>query len=77
MTERKLIVDLEVCCLGHFAGFVSSKYCHANITLFTATLSRHGIRADPNSTLCITYPMAVLTKESLVHMMVCVEVITT
>ena len=27
------------------------------------------IHADPNSTLCITYPMAVLTKESLVRMM--------
>ena len=59
----------------HLAGFVSSEYYQTKIILFTATFSRLVIHADPNSVLCITYPMAELTKVSLVH--VCVEVITT
>jgi len=78
VTKSGVIVHfLEVCCLDHLAGIVSSKYYQTKIKEITATLSRLGIRADPNITLCITYPMAIITKESLVRMMVCVQVITT
>ena len=75
MTKSGVIVQLEVCHLGHLAGIVSSNYYQTKIIFFTVTFSRLVGHADPNSALCITYPMAELTKVSLVH--VCVEVITT
>ena len=70
------------CPYGGLMPWSSCGYCKLEklsneIILFTATLSRLGFRVDPNSTLCVTNPMAVLTKESLVRMVVCVEVITT